>query len=264
LVIDLPGYNLSTKPIHPDNPGFAHSKREWAKDIVHVVDSVFSNKAPIVAFGHDRGARTAYRMALDFPDRVIGAAILDIVPTPYVWDAMRLERGHKLTHAYSHWIFLAGRRPFPETMIASNPSFYFRFGVDAMISAKTKALAETSHWVVDSIQPFLDPVRGKDRIIAGCEDYRAGATHDIEIDKASGIDPFNLSINPIFKLPLLVLYGAPLGSEVDVPGIWTKLTERGKIDVFQIGDEHTSHFFVNEKPEEVGKRMRDWLEKNFA
>ena len=31
--------------------------------------------------GHDRGARCAYRMALDHPDRVRKLAVLDIIPT---------------------------------------------------------------------------------------------------------------------------------------------------------------------------------------
>jgi haloacetate dehalogenase len=35
--------------------------------------------------GHDRGARTAHRLVLDHPARVRKVALLDIVPTRYVW-----------------------------------------------------------------------------------------------------------------------------------------------------------------------------------
>jgi len=159
---------------------------------------------------------------------------------------------------------LAAPRPFPETMIASNPTFYFRSSYDAMLSAQTKASGETAHWVADGIQPYLDPVRGKDRIVASCEDYRAGATYDIQDDKEAGINPLQPSSSPVFKIPILVLYSGKLGNAVDVPGIWSSLCEPGKIQHFQVGDENTSHFFVNEKPEEVGKRMRDWLDDNFS
>jgi hypothetical protein len=35
--------------------------------------------------GHDRGARVTHRMCLDYPDRVVRAAVLDIVPTHYMY-----------------------------------------------------------------------------------------------------------------------------------------------------------------------------------
>jgi len=33
--------------------------------------------------GHDRGGRVAYRMALDFPGKVLKVAALDIIPNLY-------------------------------------------------------------------------------------------------------------------------------------------------------------------------------------
>lgn len=95
-------YGNSTKPIGADSRG--HSKREWAKDIVYVIDSIWNERKPLIAYGHDRGARLAYRLALDFPSRVVGAGLLDIVPTSYVWDAMRLEKGHVETKRSHHWV----------------------------------------------------------------------------------------------------------------------------------------------------------------
>ena len=38
--------------------------------------------------GHDRGGRTVHRMCLDHPDKVLKAAIIDIVPTLDMWAAM--------------------------------------------------------------------------------------------------------------------------------------------------------------------------------
>jgi haloacetate dehalogenase len=95
-------YGNSTNPVGPDSRGY--SKREWAKDIIHVVDSIWGESKQLIPYGHDRGARLAYRLALDFPSRVAGAGLLDIVPTSHVWGAMRLEKGHVETKRSHHWV----------------------------------------------------------------------------------------------------------------------------------------------------------------
>ena len=53
--------------------------------------------------GHDRGARTAHRSALDHPERVRKVALLDILPTRYVWNHRARERALKSWH----WSFMA-------------------------------------------------------------------------------------------------------------------------------------------------------------
>ena len=101
-------YGNSTKPIDPSSGSLAHSKREWAKDIVATVDALFGSDRKLIPYGHDRGGRVAYRLALDFPGRVAGAAVLDIVPGVYVWDAMRLDNNlHAETKKSHHWVRLA-------------------------------------------------------------------------------------------------------------------------------------------------------------
>ena len=49
-------------------------------------------------------------------------------------------------------------------------------------------------------------------------------------------------------------------SSVDVGGIWRELSHPDKVSVHQVGDETTGHFIVNEKQEETGKRLREWLD----
>jgi len=92
----------------------AHSKRAWAKDMMELIQDVQKSESGlpvqdtlphIILVGHDRGGRLAYRMALDFPLEVAGLAVLDIVPTVYMWDNMRLENGlHAETRASNHWV----------------------------------------------------------------------------------------------------------------------------------------------------------------
>ncbi|KAL5532825.1 hypothetical protein ACEPAF_4599 [Sanghuangporus sanghuang] len=261
LVPDLPGYGNSTKPVSPNSR--AHSKREWAKDIIHVVDALFGAGTPIIAFGHDRGARVAYRLALDYGvERVRGAACLDIVPTINVWDAMRLERDHLETRHSHHWITLSAPRPLPETMIsADRQRFYYEYMITSWAGPGMKD--PSLEWIQDSVNPYLDSKRGYDRTAAACEDYRAGATHDVDDDKISGINPLTRPATgapPVFHCPLLILYSHHLGRRFDVGGIWRNLSHPDKVTVHQVGDETTGHFIVNERQAETGELLRDWLD----
>jgi haloacetate dehalogenase len=99
-------YGASTKEPSPSGDSLAHSKREWAKDIIEALDTTHGTASPpkVIPYGHDRGGRLAYRLALDFPERVVGAGVLDIVPTSFVWGAMRLENEHRETRSSWHWV----------------------------------------------------------------------------------------------------------------------------------------------------------------
>ena len=70
--------------------------------------------------GHDRGARVAYRMALDFPDVVTRLGIIEIVPTAAMWDAFDAD----MALAAYHWTHLAQPYPLPEVMIGADPRLY--------------------------------------------------------------------------------------------------------------------------------------------
>ena len=75
---DLRGYGASgTPPSTSDHAPYA--KRAMALDMVRVMESL--GFARFAVAGHDRGARVAYRLALDHPQRVERLAVLDIIPT---------------------------------------------------------------------------------------------------------------------------------------------------------------------------------------
>src|SRR2546425_6469037 len=79
---DLRGYGDSSKP--PDGEKHSnYSKRAMALDQVEVMKHFGFNSFPVV--GHDRGGRVAHRMALDHADKVTKLAVLDIVPTYYLY-----------------------------------------------------------------------------------------------------------------------------------------------------------------------------------
>src|SRR6202008_3378469 len=74
---DLRGYGDSEKrPGGEDHSGY--SFRAMAQDQIEVMEALGFSR--FMAAGHDRGARVLHRMALDHSDKVIKAAILDIIP----------------------------------------------------------------------------------------------------------------------------------------------------------------------------------------
>ena len=122
--------------------------------------------------GHDRGARVAFRMALDHPDRVERMAALDIVPTHEVLTKVTLGWGLKLYH----WFFMAQKAPFPERLICADLTYYIGYklnkkGVGLEIFSR-EAMAEYARCTTP------------EQIHAICEDYRATVTLDLAMDRA--------------------------------------------------------------------------------
>ncbi|KZV96179.1 alpha/beta-hydrolase [Exidia glandulosa HHB12029] len=276
LVPDLPGYGDSAKDPSPDDAS-AYTKASWSTDVLELADAVFPADAyvgeleqrrehvKLIVFGHDRGARLAYRMALN-SDRVVGLAVLDIVPTSFVWAGMNISDLHAETHGSHHWIFLASPRPIPEKMIFKDPEFYFGSLMNAWMGTKART-DPNAKWVRDSLQPYLDEDKTKvmARITAACEDYRAGATLDVKDDLAAGIVPTELDkqYQPkvAFNLPTLVMASAHLRRRFPVDDIWQSFCAPETCNCYTIGDETVGHFFVNEAQEETLQRSLAWLNK---
>ena len=202
---DLRGYGDSAKPAS-DPAHAAYSKRAMARDQVEVMSSLGFERFAVV--GHDRGARVAHRMALDHPDRVERAAVLDICPTLAMYERTDMA----FASGYYHWFFLIQPYDLPERLIAADPDFYLEsktggFGLDPR-----KDVSETFDPAAleDYKRCFRDPAA----IHASCEDYRAAATIDLEHDRAD--------LNRKIACPLLALWGTQglVGQQFDVLGLW--------------------------------------------
>lgn len=183
---DLRGYGDSGKPDGGDDHA-AYTFRAMAQDNVEVMEELGFRRFGVA--GHDRGARVAFRMALDHPDRVTRMAALDIVPTYEVLTNVTLGWG---LESY-HWFFMAQKAPFPERLICADLPYYISYklnkkGVGLDIFSK-EAMAE----YVRCTTP--------EQIHAICEDYRATVTLDLAMDKA---DYGNKTI----ACPVLVLWGS--------------------------------------------------------
>lgn len=114
---DLRGYGGSDKP-ESDPSHAAYSKRAMAADMVEVMASLGHSSFSVA--GHDRGARVVHRMALDHPEAVTRAAVMDIVPTLHMFETT----DQHFATGYYHWFFLIQPGGLPERMIGADPDFY--------------------------------------------------------------------------------------------------------------------------------------------
>lgn len=198
VMTDLRGYGDSSKP--PDGENHAnYSKRAMALDQVEVMHALGYNRFAVV--GHDRGARVTWRLAVEHPDRITRAAVLDIVPLPY----STVTR--EFATQYFHWFFLIQPAPFPETLIGDNAEFYLR-------SRFLRPTGGTGAITPEAFAEYLRCFKDLAAIHATCEDYRAGATIDLEHSSADGAKKV--------VCPLLVLWGerGTVGRLYDVMKIW--------------------------------------------
>jgi haloacetate dehalogenase len=172
VATDLRGYGDSSKPADGENHS-NYSKRSMALDQVEVMRHFGFDKFVVV--GHDRGGRVGHRMALDHPDRITKLAVLDIVPTYTLLHSVNNE----VATAFYHWFFLVQPSPFPETLIAGNVEFYLKYMMFRDMSSR-----EIPRWMNENaFAEYLRCCRDVGTIHANCEDYRAGASIDMEHDE---------------------------------------------------------------------------------
>ena len=170
IATDLRGFGRSGMPASAADHG-PYSMRSIARDQVEAMRALGHDQFAVV--GHDRGARCAYRMALDHPDTVTRLAVLDILPTGDAFGRADAE----FCLGFWIWSFLAAPYPVPERYIAAQPAVL----VDHMLgSLATEPGAFPDELRAAYIEQFTDP----DRVHAICEEYRAAATLDRQHDDA--------------------------------------------------------------------------------
>ncbi|MGW8184172.1 MAG: alpha/beta fold hydrolase [Burkholderiales bacterium] len=187
VATDLRGYGDSSKPRgKPDHSNYTF--RRMGLDQVEVMAHFGFKEFFLV--GHDRGARTAFRMALDHPGQVRKFASIDIVPTHHVWTAF--PRGWAL-HSY-HWMFMAQPYDFPERLLSSNLEYYMRKKLEKHMHGQGGLEPEAVAEYIRCCTP--------EQIHGVCEDYRAAATLDFEQDTK------DFEAGNKVRCPTLVLWGA--------------------------------------------------------
>jgi haloacetate dehalogenase len=238
VLTDLRGYGRSGKPAD-DAEHRRYSKRAMAADQVAVLSRLGFERFAVI--GHDRGARCAYRMALDEPDRVERLAVLDIVPTYEVF--ARIDMAAAL--GYWHWFFLAQPADFPERLIGTDPEYFFFTPRGDTVSPATLPFSPEA--LADYRAAIADPRT----IHAMCSDYRAGPSVDYECDAA---DAGTRRI----AAPLLALWGSrgSVARWYDVGAIWRDWADDVTASALDSG-----HFLPEEAPQETAAALLDFLRR---
>ena len=157
---DLRGYGDSDKPEAQADEHAVYCKRTLANDVVALMDRLGIERWHVV--GHDRGARVAHRMALDHPDAVTRAVFIDIVPTYYLYTHVNID----FVQAYFHWFNYLRAAPGPENELLAQRA-----------AQAGRALSPA--------QAEYQRANGTPEGVHGmCEDYRAGASIDLQHDAA--------------------------------------------------------------------------------
>jgi haloacetate dehalogenase len=185
---DLRGYGDSGKPAGVDGHS-NYSKRTMARDQIELMQSLGYAKFKVLA--HDRGARVAHRLAVDYPAAVDKLILLDIAPTL----AMYEQTSQLFATKYWHWFFLIQPAPFPEQLIQSDPDFY----ISKVMGNRSAGL---SPFTAEAFEQYQRCLKLPGAIHAMCEDYRAAATIDLEHDRA------DREIGRKIQCPTLILWGA--------------------------------------------------------
>jgi haloacetate dehalogenase len=186
--------------------------------------------------GHDRGARVAYRMALDHRHIIDRLAVLDIVATSDMW--RRADREFGL--AYWHWYFLAQPYDLPERIIATDPeAFYGRRWLPSFHP--------------DAVADYRQALATPGTIHAICEDYRAAAGIDREHDEMDRRRQRRI------QCPVLVLWGRHDGRSLehwfDVVGLWRQWADDVQGRALDCG-----HHLPEELPGETAAELLSFLQ----
>ncbi len=230
---DLRGYGATAAPAGGPH-GEGYSKREMAAELVALMADLGHERFAVV--GHDRGARVAFRLALDHPERVSRVALLNVVPTVDQFE--RMGAGPSL--GYWPWFLLAQPAPFPERMVGADPGALLEhvFGTWA---SRPDAIGPESR---DAYRRAMTP----ETIAAMCADYRAS----FHLDRAH--DAGDRAAGRRIAVPVLVVVGEDEAQLADAPDVWR--TWAADLTATSVPG---GHFIPEEAPRELAEILAAFL-----
>ena len=234
IATDLRGYGDSAKPQGKADSS-NYSKRVMAQDQIEVMSQLGYQEFYLV--GHDRGARVAHRLTLDYPQKVKKLALLDIIPTYELYTTTDRE----FATAYYHWFFLIQPYPLPEKLIGADPEYFLRTCLQSWSRIPD---AFTPEALAEYLRCFSDPAT----IHGTCEDYRASAAIDLIHDEQD--------LQQKITCPLLVLWGGRgiIGRKYDVLASWRKRATDVTGRAIDCG-----HFLAEEVPDSTYLALKEFL-----
>ncbi|MGI4831022.1 MAG: alpha/beta fold hydrolase [Janthinobacterium lividum] len=226
---DLRGYGST------DKPPTGYDKRNMAKDIRDLMQSLGIERCPII--GHDRGARVGLRFAKDYPEATARFAALDNIPTRTIFTRMDANI------AKLHWFFIFNNvRDLPEALITDREEIWLRYIFSTWCF-------NPELFTDDEIREYVKAYRQPGALKGAFDDYRAGP-EDVAQDEADK--------EVKVACPVLVLWGEDFiagGKLWDFREIWHEYaTNPQYVSIPQCG--HLPH---EEKPAIVNEALLRFL-----
>ena len=232
---DLRGYGASSKPqCRPDCSNYY--LRTMALDQLGLMHALGFERFYLI--GHDRGGRTGHRMALDHPSAVMSLCVMDIVPIY----AMLMDTNRRVAGAYWHWYFLSQPEPSPETLIRSNPDFFYETSLVGWGASRS------SDFDSEMLAAYREAWRQPGMIHGSCSDYRAAVSIDLEHD--------SVDIDRQVGCPTLVFYGSrgKMAELFDIPAEWRRRCADTSDQSLPGG-----RFFVDQFPQQTAEILLQFL-----
>ncbi|KAF5019675.1 hypothetical protein F66182_8304 [Fusarium sp. NRRL 66182] len=238
VLIDIRGYGESSKPDHVA----AYAKSAMARDCIDVMDTLGHTESFFVC-AHDRGARVAHKLAVDYPDRVRKFILLDICPTL----SMYTKTDFDFAKSYFHWFFLIQPEPLPETLMNARP----RELAELFMGGRQKE--NLSIFEPAAFDIYAKCLEDRATVHGMCNDYRASAT--LDLDEARD----DLKKGRKIRSPLLVLWGkyGVIEKSFDAIKEWEEVTEPG-IPVKGHSVE-AGHYIPEHAPDDVVSAIMEFL-----
>lgn len=234
---DLRGYGASSKPAGDDKHS-QYAKSAMARDMKTVMSKLGHDSFFVCA--HDRGARVAHKLCVDYPQSVKKAIFLDIAPTL----AMFEKTDQEFATAYFHWFFMIQKKPFPELTILQNSRQF----TELFMGSRYAGLAV---FHPDAFNYYVSVMEQEDAVHGMCEDYRAAAGIDLEEARE------DIKAGRLIQSPLRVLWGdhGIIEQCFDCLKEWRDISS-STVDGHKVA---SGHYIPEEIPDELLREMKEFL-----
>jgi haloacetate dehalogenase len=239
VAADLPGYGESTVSSAAIVDGRL-SKRTMARVLADGMNELGITEYAVV--GHDRGARVAYRMTLDHPDRIRALAVLDVIPIFDMAERLTYEAARQM----AHWFWVAQPSTVPETLIGRHPGLYVR---DIIEQWGGSDVIEP-----EVIDEYVRCMRRPEVLRTMGAEYRADLL-DLEHDRADRIAGRRIGC------PLLALWAGgglmeQFGDPLEIWRRWANEVDGGALA--------GGHFMMEESPQALTALIRTFLNDSMV
>ncbi|KAK5035206.1 hypothetical protein LTS07_002642 [Exophiala sideris] len=265
FVPELPGYGIST-PIKDNN---ANTKRSVGGALLEALSQVFktadsTSPRRVILGGHDRGARICHRLAVDFshpPESksiysslnltVLGAILIDIVPTLEQWQAFS---NPAVAKGYFHWPLLANPEVATDIIAAYGGDKWCRDANTRIAGGNPQSIERQSSDGAQDV--YAELFKERETLYYTALDYAAGAVPE---PAEQGEDQ---KAGRKVAVPLLVMFSkARLGAGIDVAGVWKNWIAEGvDYEGYGVGEGY-GHYLPEEAYDIVSPKIEALIRK---